>query len=259
MVYTSAEMIQWLNSMFWPFVRVTAMMTIAPVFGGNLVPMRIKLVLALLITWVMLPLLPPVPAIEPFSALSVLITLQQMIIGMAIGFALQLIVAALIVGGQTVAMGMGLGFASMVDPQNGVQVPVIGQYYVVVATLLFLAMNGHLALLGVLADSFHSLPIGGAGLGRETLLEVAHWGTRLFAGGVLVALPAVSAILLANLAFGVVSRAAPQLNIFGVGFPVTLTLGFVVLMITLPGLFPQMSNLMTEALVSVQQFGRGGR
>jgi flagellar biosynthesis protein FliR len=167
MVYTSAEMIQWLNSMFWPFVRVTAMMMIAPVFGGNLVPMRIKLVLALLMTWVMLPLLPPVPAVEPFSALSVLITLQQMIIGMAIGFALQLIFAALIVGGQTVAMGMGLGFASMVDPQNGVQVPVIGQYYVVVATLLFLAMNGHLALIGVLADSFHSLPIGGAGLGAN--------------------------------------------------------------------------------------------
>ncbi len=256
MTFTTADMVQWLNSMFWPFVRIGMMVTIAPVFGGNLVPVRIKLLFTLLLTWVMLPLIPPVPAIDPLSAASVLITIQQMIIGLAIGFALQLVFAALIVGGQTIAMGMGLGFASMVDPQNGVQVPVIGQYYVVLATLLFLAMNGHLALIGILADSFQSLPIGGGGLGREYYREIAHWGTRLFASGLLVALPAVTAILLVNLAFGVVSRAAPQLNIFGVGFPVTLTLGFIVILVTLPGLFPQMSNMITDALVSVQQFGR---
>ena len=256
MIFSSTDMLQWLNSMFWPFVRIGMMLMVAPVFGGNLVPVRIKLLFALLLTWVMLPLIPPVPAIDPLSAASVLITIQQMIIGLAIGFALQLVFAALIVGGQTVAMGMGLGFASMVDPQNGVQVPVIGQYYVVLATLLFLAMNGHLALIGVLADSFQSLPIGGAGLDREYYREIAHWGTRLFAGGLLVALPAVTAILLVNMAFGVVSRAAPQLNIFGVGFPVTLTLGFVVILVTLPGLFPQMSKMLTEALLTVQQFGR---
>lgn len=256
MIYTTTDIVQWLGSMLWPFVRIGMMLAVAPVFGGNLVPVRIKLILAVLLTWVMLPLIPPVPAVDPLSAASVLITIQQMIIGLAMGFALQLVFAALIIGGQTVAMGMGLGFASMVDPQNGVQVPVIGQYYVVLATLLFLALNGHLALVGVLSDSFQSLPIGETALNREQLHEIAHWGTRLFAGGLLVALPAVTAILLVNLAFGVVSRAAPQLNIFGVGFPVTLTLGFVVLLVTLPGMLPQMSNMLTEALVSVQQFGR---
>lgn len=257
MNFTSADIAQWINGMFWPFIRIGSMMAIAPVFGGALVPVRIKLLFALLLTWVMVPLIPPVPTLDPLSAAGIVITLQQMIIGMMIGFALQLVFSALIVGGQTVAMGMGLGFASMVDPQNGVQVPVIGQYYVVVATLLFLAMHGHLALISVLADSFHSLPIGGGGLSRDGFWEVAAWGTRMFAGAVLVALPAVAAILLVNISFGVVSRAAPQLNIFGVGFPVTLTLGFLVLTVTLPALFPQMSNMLLNALESVQQIGRG--
>ncbi len=257
MNFTSADILQWLNSMYWPFVRIASMMAIAPVFGGALVPVRIKLLFALLLTWVMMPLIPPVPVLDPLSAASVLITLQQIIIGLMIGFALQLVFSALIVGGQTVAMGMGLGFASMVDPQNGVQVPVIGQYYVVIATLLFLAMHGHLALISVVADSFHSLPIGGGGLSRDGFQEVAGWGTRMFAGAMLVALPAVAAILLVNISFGVVSRAAPQLNIFGVGFPVTLTLGFLVLMVTLPALFPQMSNMLLNALEAVQQIGRG--
>lgn len=256
MNFTGIDIVQWLNSLFWPFVRIAAMLSIAPVFGGRLVPVRVKLLLALALTVVIVPMIPPVPVIDPLSAASVLITIQQMIIGFAIGFALQLVFSALVLGGQTVAMGMGLGFASMVDPQNGVQVPVIGQYYVVIATLLFLAMNGHLALISVTADSFHSLPIGGGGLGREELREAADWGVRMFAGGVLVALPAVAAILLVNLSFGVVSRAAPQLNIFGVGFPVTLTLGFLVLMLTLPALFPQMNNMLLDALQSVQQFGR---
>ena len=259
MIFTGAELIQTLNGLFWPFVRIGAMMMIAPVFGGNLVPTRVKLLFTVALTWVLFPMLPPVPSVDPFSAFSVLITIQQIIIGLAIGFALQLVFAALILGGQTVAMGMGLGFASMVDPQNGVQVPVIGQYYVVIATLLFLALNGHLALIGVLADSFQTLPIGEAVLQRDRLWEIALWGSRLFVSGMLVALPAVAAILLVNLSFGVVSRAAPQLNIFGVGFPVTLTLGFLVIMLTVPALLPQMGTMLTDALQSIQQFGRGVR
>ncbi len=155
-------------------------------------------------------------------------------------------------------MGMGLGFAQMVDPQNGVNVPVIGQYYVVIATLLFLALNGHLALIRVLVDSFHSLPVAAESLTRGDLRSIAYWGTRMFAQAVMVALPAVAAILLVNLAFGVVSRSAPQLNIFGVGFPVTLTLGFVTLIFAVSNLLPQMQQLIDGALTSITLFGTGG-
>ncbi len=259
MLFTSADIISWINGLFWPLTRIAAMLAIAPIFGARMVPVRIRLILALLLTAVVMPMLPAMPPIDPLSAAGLLVLAQQFLIGLAIGFSIQLVFATLIVAGQTAAMGMGLGFASMVDPQNGIQVPVVGQYYVVIATLLFLAMNGHLALIQVLVDSFQTLPIGVEALSRQDLREVAWWGGRMFAGAVMVALPAVAAILLANLAFGVVSRAAPQLNIFGVGFPVVMTLGFVALFFIVPTLLPHLDRLLQEALGSVSHFGQGGR
>ncbi len=259
MLFTSADIATWIGTLFWPFTRIAAMLAIAPVFGARMVPVRVRLVIALLLTWLVIPLLPPVPALDPLSAAGVLVTVQQLVIGLAIGFSLQLVFATLIIAGQTIAMGMGLGFAQMVDPQNGINVPVIGQYYVVIATLLFLAMNGHLALIHILVDSFQTLPVGVEALTREDLHAIAYWGARMFADAVMVALPAVASILLVNLGFGVVSRSAPQLNIFGVGFPVTLTLGFVILIFAISSLLPQMQHLMDGALNAVSLFGSGGR
>jgi len=259
MLFTDTEIYTWAGSLVWPFTRIAAMLAIAPIFGARMVPMRARLTMALLLTWIVLPLLPQVPAIDPLSIAAVLITVQQMAIGLAIGFSLQLIFATLVIAGQATAMGMGLGFAQMVDPQNGVNVPVIGQYYVVVATLLFLALNGHLALIRVLVDSFHSLPIGVDSLGREDFRAVALWGTRMFSDAIMVALPAIASILLVNLSFGVVSRSAPQLNVFGVGFPITLTLGFVILVFAVANMLPQMQQLIIGALDSVSLLGRGGQ
>lgn len=257
MLFTSADISTWIATLFWPFTRIAGMLAIAPIFGARMVPVRIRLVIALLLTFLVIPLLPPVPALDPLSAAGVLVTIQQLIIGLAIGFSIQLVFAALVIAGQTIAMGMGLGFAQMVDPQNGVNVPVIGQYYVVIATLLFLALNGHLALISVLVDSFQSLPIGAETLTREDMRAIAYWGTRMFAQAILVALPAVASILLVNVSFGVVSRSAPQLNVFGVGFPVTLTLGFVVLIFAISNLLPQMEQLIEGALTAVTLFGTG--
>jgi len=259
MLFTSADISTWIGTLFWPFVRIGAMLAIAPIFGARMVPVRARLVLALLLTWIVVPLLPQVPAVDPLSAANFLITVQQMLIGLAIGFSLQLVFATLVIAGQTIAMGMGLGFAQMVDPQNGVSVPVIGQYYVVLATLLFLALNGHLALIRILVDSFQSLPIGVDSLTREEIRSVAAWGSRMFSDAIMVALPAVASILLVNLSFGVVSRSAPQLNVFGVGFPVTLTLGFVVLIFAISNLLPQMQHLLEGAFGAAGSFGQGGR
>jgi flagellar biosynthetic protein FliR len=259
MLFTSADITTWIATLFWPFTRIAAMLAIAPIFGARMVPVRVRLLIALSLTWIVIPLLPQVPTLDPLSAGGVLVTAQQLVIGLAIGFSLQLVFATLIIAGQTIAMGMGLGFAQMVDPQNGVNVPVIGQYYVVVATLLFLAMNGHLALIRVLVDSFQTLPVGVEALTREDLRAVAYWGARMFADAIMVALPAVASILLVNLAFGVVSRSAPQLNIFGVGFPVTLMLGFVILIFAVSSLLPQMQHLMDGALNAVSLFGSGAQ
>jgi flagellar biosynthetic protein FliR len=259
MLFTSADIDAWIATLFWPFTRIAAMMAIAPIFGARMVPVRVRLVVSLFLTWIVVPLLPPVPSVDPISTAGVLVTIQQFVIGLAIGFSLQLVFATLIIAGQTIAMGMGLGFAQMVDPQNGVNVPVIGQYFVVIATLLFLAMNGHLALIRVLVDSFQTLPIGVEALSRVDLMSIAYWGARMFADAVMVALPAVAAILLVNVSFGVVSRSAPQLNIFGVGFPVTLTLGFVILVFAVSNLLPQMRHLMDGSLEAVSILGSGGR
>lgn len=259
MLFTSADITTWIGTLFWPFTRIAAMLAIAPIFGARMVPVRVRLVIALSLTWIVMPLLPQVPALDLLSAGGLLVTLQQFIIGLAIGFSLQLVFATLIIAGQTIAMGMGLGFAQMVDPQNGVNVPVIGQYYVVIATLLFLAMNGHLALIRILVDSFQALPVGVEALTRQDLRDVAYWGSRMFTDAVMVAIPAVASILLVNLSFGVVSRSAPQLNVFGVGFPVTLTLGFVILVFTVSNLLPQMQHLLDGAFGAVSLFGSGGR
>ncbi len=259
MLFTSADVGLWIGSLVWPFTRIAAMLAIAPIFGARMVPQRARLVIALLLTWIVLPLLPEVPPLDPLSLAGALVTAQQLVIGLAIGFSLQLVFATLVIAGQTVAMGMGLGFAQMVDPQNGVNVPVIGQYYVVVASLLFLALNGHLALIRVLVDSFQFLPIGVDALAREDFRTIAAWGTRMFADAMMVALPAVASILLVNLAFGVVSRSAPQLNVFGIGFPVALTLGFVILVFAVANLLPQMQDLIDGAFTSLDHFGTRGR
>lgn len=258
MLFTTAQIAGWIGDFLWPLMRVAMMLAVAPIFGGRLVPMRVRLVLAVLITWVLVPVIPAAPAVDPLSPAGVLVTAQQLLIGLILGFMLQLVFSALMIAGHTVAMGMGLGFASMVDPQNGVQVPVVGQYYVTFASLLFLALNGHLALIGVLADSFHSLPVAVDGISRQTLWDVAVWGSRMFAGGLLIAIPAVTALLLTNIAFGVITRAAPQLNIFGVGFPLTLTLGFVIMMFTLPALVPQFTDLLGDAFGVLGALGGGG-
>ena len=242
----TADVGAWVGSVVWPFLRISAMFAVSPILSARMVPVRIRLLLALAVASLLVPLIPSASGIDPMSAEGFLVSIHQVMIGLAMGFILQLVFAALAIAGESVALSMGLGFASMVDPQNGIQVPIVSSYYVIVATLLFLVLNGHLALIGVLADSFYSLPVGIDGVARESLWHLGQWGSRMFMGALLIALPALTSMLLVNLAFGVITRAAPQLNIFAVGFPVTLLLGFVVLMLSVPSLTPRFTELLTN-------------
>jgi flagellar biosynthesis protein FliR len=164
---------------------------------------------------------------------------------------LRVVFGAFVHAGQIIAMQMGLGFASMVDPLNGVQVPVVSQFYVVLVTLMFLALDGHLALIEVLADSFRVMPIAPTGLALSGIWDLLGWASRMFAGALQIALPAVASLLLVNIAFGVMTRAAPQLNIFAIGFPISMILGFVVLLITLPGMSAQLGTLLNDAFALI--------
>lgn len=225
-----------LRAWWWPFLRVSGFVATAPIIGTRALPRRVRMGFALVLTGVLAPLvhIDAAPAsIAPLSAAGLLIVAQQLVIGAALGLILRMVFVVFEFAGQVIAQQMGLGFAAMVDPASGMQVPVISQFYIVTATLLFFATNTHLLLVQLLADSFTLLPIG-ATVGREMLADVMHWSGDLFALALMLMLPVVIALLVVNLVFAVMTRSAPQLNIFAIGFPITLLFGVVMLLLTIP-------------------------
>jgi flagellar biosynthetic protein FliR len=235
-VYDYAQIESWIGMAFWPFLRIGACLMVAPLFGASYVPPRVRIVLAAALTLVALPLIPRVDGLTLLSVDGVITTVQQIVIGVAMGFALQLMFDALNLGGQLLANGMGLGLAFNIDPLRGVETPALGQLYVVIGTLTFTALDGHVALIETLVASFHGLPVGPSGFSPQALQSLADWGNQLFMGAVRIALPGMTALLVINLAFGVTSRAAPSLNLFAVGLPVTLVFGLVVIWLGLPSM-----------------------
>lgn len=234
--FTYQQIEGWIGSAFWPFLRIGACLMVAPMFSASYVPPRVRIVLAGGLTLIALPMIPSTDGITVLSADGVVTTVQQIIIGAALGFILQLIFDAINFGGQVIANGMGLGLAFNIDPLLDVETPALGQLYVMLGSLTFLALDGHLALIDTLITSFKGLPIGPAGFSSEAFRSVADWGDQLFVGALKVALPAMTALLVVNLAFGAVSRAAPSLNMFAIGLPVTLIFGLVVLLFGLPSM-----------------------
>jgi flagellar biosynthesis protein FliR len=244
---TEGQILNYLASFIWPLLRISAMFVAVPLFSMQAVPPRVRLVLSLTITLVMMPLMPTYPVVEMFSYQGFLVAVTQVTIGLTSGFIVQMVFSALLFAGQGVALSMGLGFASMVDPQNGQQVPVIAQFYVMTSTLVFLSLDGHLVLISMLLDSFTSLPIGIDGITKANIWTILIWSSHMFAGGLLLTMPIIVSLLLVNISLGVATRAAPQLNIFSVGFPVTLMLGMALVWLTLPDVLDQFEGVLTEA------------
>lgn len=254
---TTGQLEAYVAQGFFPFARIGACLMVAPMFGARFVQPRIRIILAVAITALVVPLI-PAPTIAPFSPQGFVVVFQQLLIGVAFGFALQVVFDALALAGQLLANSMGLSFAFNIDPLRGSSTPALGQLYVILATLTFLALGGHLALLEMLVGSLYTLPVGTTGLGQEGLWSLILWGGTLFSGAIGIALPGVTALLIVNLAFGVVSRAAPSLNLFAVGFPVSLVVG---LLVVLAGIGPLQSSF-TELLANGFEFLRslgGGR
>jgi len=254
-VVSLAQLEGWIGSAFWPFLRIGSCLMVAPMFGASYVPPRVRIVLAAALTVAMLPILPRVQDLTLLSGDGVVTTLQQLLIGLALGFALQLMFDALTLGGQILANGMGLGFAFNIDPLRGVTTPALGQFYTLLGVLVFLALDGHIALLETLIASFRGLPVGPAGLGPEALHALANWGDELFLGALRVALPGMTALLVINLAFGVISRAAPALNLFAIGFPITLISGLFIVLLGLPGVQTAFTDLLTAAFAFLRMLG----
>lgn len=244
----SALISGWISSVALPFFRIGAFLMASPIFGTQLVAARIRIILSLLLTAIIAPGLPDMPTIDGLSVETYVLVAQQIIIGVAMGIAMQVFLQLFVVAGQLIAMHMGLGFASMVDPSNGVSVTVLSQFHLMLITLLFLAMNGHLAMIEIMAESFVALPVGTGFLSNNSIFDLASAGGWMFASALLMALPAIAALLIINMALGVVTRAAPQLNIFALGFPAMLLIGLIIILITMSGYLPLFDRFSQEAL-----------
>ncbi|MDE2347417.1 MAG: flagellar biosynthetic protein FliR [Gammaproteobacteria bacterium] len=251
LVIDTADLSGWAVRLWWPVLRIGGFVSSAPVLNSTTVPPRIKIVLTLALAFLLAPSITVPAALSIFSGPGVLAAVRELAIGIAIGMVVQVAFEAFTLAGQMVAITMGLGFATLIDPQRGANTTVMGQLFMILAVLTYLSMDGHLMLLGALANSYVGVPIGGAGVDRNLWLTVGLLGGRIFETGLLIALPAVIALILINIALGVVTRAAPQLNLFGIGFPITLFAGFLVLYAGMDGVMSGISIVIHGALTAV--------
>lgn len=250
---SEAELTAWLGAFLWPLFRIGGFLMAAPVLGSDYVPMRVRLILSVIMAMTLAPVIGPLPVVEALSLQAGLIVLQQVLIGLALGFFLQIVFHLFVLSGQMIAMQMGLGFASMVDPATGVNTAILGTVYYMVATLLFVTMDGHLIMIGVLMDSFEVLPVSAQGLDRGIYMAVISTIGWAFASALVLALPAITALLMTNFAFGIMTRAAPQMNIFALGFPAALMLGLFVVWLVIRSTGESMGGLFNEAFLMMRE------
>jgi flagellar biosynthetic protein FliR len=252
--FTSAQLATWLAAFIFPLARILALLASTPIFGNKEVPARIKVGLAFAITVVISPTLSIPADLDPASAQGLLVLVQQIVVGLIMGFAIRLIFSSVEMAGDIAGMQMGLGFASFYDPQNASFTPVVAQFLGIIAALVFLAADGHLYMLAALSDSFRDFPIGAHITSPNAFRTLVEWGGSMFGNALQFALPVIGALLITNLALGILSRSAPQLNIFAVGFPITIAVGFVALMLTIPYLAPLMEYFTHTTLDMISRF-----
>lgn len=251
MEYPASVILDWMAQFFWPLTRISSMMMTMTFFGARYVPVRVRLYLALAITFGIMPALPQVPLeIEIVSYPGFLILSQQIIIGIAMGTVTQFITQSFVLLGQIIGMQSSLGFASMVDPANGQNSPLLGQFYLFVATLLFLATDGHLQMLNLVVMSFKSLPVGEM-FEMASYRLLASWFGIMFSVALEMSLAGIIALLTVNLSFGVMTRAAPQLNIFSLGFSFALLVGLLICIYILNGILPHYLNLWERGIDTI--------
>ncbi len=246
--FTSAELNTLIAGLLWPLSRILGLIATAPLFGNGTIPVRVKISLGILLALIVAPAVPSLPAVDPMSLNGMLILMQQMVIGMAMGLAMRIVFAGIEMAGEIVGMTMGLGFATFFDPQSKGHSSAISQFLSLLMLMLFLAANFHLMLLSSLVDSFATMPVGAGSFGDGGFRLLATWGGRIFSAGVQLSLPIVAALLINNVALGILTRAAPQLNIFGIGFPISIGIGFIMIALTLPYLAIPMERLLQEGI-----------
>jgi len=242
--FTDAQVLAWISPLLWPFLRVLALLGAMPVLAQRSVPMRLRVALAFLIALCAQASLPAMPAVSLDSAEAFILVIQQLLIGLSLGFAARIVFAAIELGGEVIGLQMGLNFAGFFDPATGGQATAVSRFYGVSVSWLFIIINGHLLLVAAVVQSFQSFPVGPEPFTFLRSVQPQVWGAEIFRLGLWIALPMISMLLFVNLVLGIVSRVAQQMNVFAIGFPITLSVGLLGVLLTLP----MMSTPFTMAL-----------
>lgn len=245
MTLLASEIVERFYMFLWPMLRISALLLTAPLFSLDALTLPIRIMLALVVTIFVYPLV-TWPVIDPVTADGILQIVNQLFIGAMMGLMLQIATGALTVAGQTISSSMGLSMATLIDPNAG-NVPVIAQFIIIMSTLVFLGFGGHIIMLSMVLDSFTAVPIGQSILGQVAFGKVVAWSAMIFLGGVLIALPVMVALLFINIGMGVITRAAPSLNIFSVGLPASIVAGFLVLLLAMDSIIGRIKWLWMQA------------
>jgi flagellar biosynthetic protein FliR len=252
LTFTEAQLVAWLSPLVWPFIRILALFTSAPVLGMRSVPVRVKVALALFITVAAQPSLPSAPLIALDSPAALEALLQNLLIGLALGFAARVVFAAIEYAGELIGLQMGLNFAAFFDPISATQATAVSRFFGAMAALLFVVMNGHLLLTAAVIQSFQAFPVGNSPMDFLVTVQPQVWGAEIFRLGLWIALPIVTMLLFVNLVLGVMSRVATQMNIFAIGFPITLSVGLVGITLTLPMMEKPFTMALEQMLAQFQ-------
>ena len=244
--FTQGQLDAWLALFWWPYLRILGLMLADPFFSSRTIPVRVRIGLSIMLVLLIAPGLQPLPHIPVVSPQGILIAVKELLIGVSLGFVVRLIFTGMEMAGHLSGLQMGLGFASFYDPLHATSTPIVSQFLSLFMLLVFLAFNGHLVVLRALFESYAHLPIGPAQPGAGGLKLMADYGAVVFRSAVMLSLPILAALLVTNLSIGVMTRAAPQLNVFAIGFPLTLAIGAGAMYLSLPYLVPHINSLMAE-------------
>jgi flagellar biosynthetic protein FliR len=234
LTFTEAQVLEWITPLLWPFLRVLALFGALPVFAQRGVPMRVRVALAFLIAFCAQATLPAMPTVALDSAAGMLTLVQQLVIGISLGFAVRIVFSAVEFAGELIGLQMGLNFAGFFNPMTGGEATATSRFFGVSVSWLFIVINGHLLLIAAVVQSFQAFPVGPEPFAFLRTVQPQVWGAEVFRLGLWIALPLVAMLLFVNLVLGIVSRVAQQMNVFAIGFPITVSVGLAGILLTLP-------------------------
>ena len=251
MTFFVAELVEMLQTFMWPFVRVSAVMMTAPLFSQRAMNLRLRILIGFVLTWMIYPFI-VIPQVDPFSIGALYGLFNEVTVGALMGVTLQIVTAAIVVSGHAVSSSMGLGMANMMDPNLG-NVPTLSQFLLIIGLLVFLALGGHLVLISVLVQSFTSVPVGSGLLSTDAISGFLAWSSQVFIGAVIMVLPVMLGLLMINACLGVISRASPSLNVFAVGFPALIPIGFGMVLLSMVVIISKMEGLWFQAFQALNE------